>query len=104
MAPTAMSRHRARATDERQSPATSMTGRIAVAVSGGGSNLRALHAAAGRGEVGGDIVLVVSDRPCAAVEWAAGEGIDTAIVAGGDDQALADVLAGAGPDVVVLAG
>ena len=58
MAATAMSRHRARATDERQSPATSMTGRIAVAVSGGGSNLRALHAAAGRSEVGGDIAGV----------------------------------------------
>ncbi len=48
-----------------------MSGRIAVAVSGAGSNLRALHAAAERGELGGEIVLVVADRPCPAIEWAA---------------------------------
>ncbi|MEO5940202.1 MAG: phosphoribosylglycinamide formyltransferase, partial [Candidatus Limnocylindrales bacterium] len=81
-----------------------MTGRIAVAVSGAGSNLRALHAAAARGELGGDIVLVVADRPCPALDWAAEQGIDTALVPGGADDALADALAGARPDVVVLAG
>ncbi|MEA2548949.1 MAG: phosphoribosylaminoimidazolecarboxamide formyltransferase / cyclohydrolase [Chloroflexota bacterium] len=81
-----------------------MTGRIAVAVSGAGSNLRALHAAATRGELGGDIVLVVADRACPALDWATEQGIDTALVPGGADDAIADALAAAGPDVVVLAG
>jgi phosphoribosylaminoimidazolecarboxamide formyltransferase/IMP cyclohydrolase len=81
-----------------------MTARIAVAVSGTGSNLRAIHAAAERGELGGRIVLVVADRPCPALEWAAEQGIDTALVPDGADDALADALAGARPDVVVLAG
>jgi phosphoribosylaminoimidazolecarboxamide formyltransferase / IMP cyclohydrolase len=81
-----------------------MTARIAVAVSGAGSNLRALHAAAARGELGGEIVLVLADRPCPAVDWATEQGIDTALVPDGEDDALADVLEGAGPDVVVLAG
>jgi phosphoribosylaminoimidazolecarboxamide formyltransferase/IMP cyclohydrolase len=81
-----------------------MTARIAVAVSGTGSNLRALHAAAERGEVGGRIVLVVADRPCPALDWAVEQGIDTALVPNGADDALAAALAGARPDVVVLAG
>ncbi|HEY3163986.1 MAG TPA: bifunctional phosphoribosylaminoimidazolecarboxamide formyltransferase/IMP cyclohydrolase [Candidatus Limnocylindrales bacterium] len=79
-------------------------GRIAVAVSGGGSNLRALHAASLRGELGGEIVLVLADRPCRALEWAAELGIDTALVPGGDDGTVAEALASANPDVVVLAG
>jgi phosphoribosylaminoimidazolecarboxamide formyltransferase / IMP cyclohydrolase len=81
-----------------------VTGRIAVGVSGAGSNLRALHAAGQRGELGGDIVLAFADRACPALDWAVEQGIDTALVEGGDDATLADVLAGAGPDVVVLAG
>src|SRR4051812_18329503 len=81
-----------------------MSGRIAVAVSGNGSNLRALHAAAERGELGGEIVLVVADRACPAIDWAAEQGIDTAIVHGGDDGTLAAALEGARPDIVVLAG
>jgi phosphoribosylaminoimidazolecarboxamide formyltransferase/IMP cyclohydrolase len=79
-------------------------GRIAVAVSGAGSNLQALHAAAERGELGGTIVLVVADRPCPALDWAAEQGIDTGLASDGADDALADALAGARPDVVVLAG
>ena len=79
-------------------------GRVAVGVSGAGSNLRALHAAAARGELGGEIVLVFADRACAALDWAAEQGIDTALVPGGDDAALAETLAGARPDVIVLAG
>ena len=81
-----------------------MTARIAVGVSGTGSNLMALVGAARRAELGGDVVLVFADRACPALEWAAEQGIDTALVPGGDDAALADVLAGARPDVVVLAG
>ena len=81
-----------------------MTGRIAVAVSGTGSNLQALHAAAKRGELGGDIVLVVADRPCPALDWAVERGIDTALVPAGADDALGEALEGARVDIVVLAG
>jgi phosphoribosylaminoimidazolecarboxamide formyltransferase/IMP cyclohydrolase len=81
-----------------------MTGRIAVGVSGTGSNLRAIVAAATRGELGGEIVLVFADRACPALDWAAEKGIDTALVPGGDDAALAETLAAAEPGVVVLAG
>ncbi len=81
-----------------------MNGRIAVAVSGTGSNLRALHAAAGRGELGGAVVLVVADRACPALEWAGEQGIDVVLVPGGTDDALLDALIGASPDAVVLAG
>jgi phosphoribosylaminoimidazolecarboxamide formyltransferase / IMP cyclohydrolase len=81
-----------------------VSGRIAVAVSGAGSNLRALHAAAERGELGGEIVLVVADRPCLAIDWAAEQGLTTAVIDGGDDAALAARLADDAPDVIVLAG
>ena len=81
-----------------------MSGRIAVGVSGRGSNLRALAAAAGRGELGGKIVLVFADRPCPALDWAAEQGIDTALVPGGEDAALVAALEAARPDAVVLAG
>ena len=79
-------------------------GRVAVGVSGAGSNLRALVAAAGRGALGGEVRLVFADRPCAALDWAAEQGIETALVPGGDDATLAATLTAAGPDVVVLAG
>ncbi len=81
-----------------------MTGRIAVGVSGAGSNLRALVAAARRGGLEGEVVLVFADRACPALDWAAGEGIATALVPGGDDARLAAVLADARPDAIVLAG
>jgi len=78
--------------------------RIAVGVSGAGSNLRALHTAAARGDLGGEIVLVFADRACAALDWAVEQGIATALVAGGADDALAEALAGAAPNLIVLAG
>jgi formyltetrahydrofolate-dependent phosphoribosylglycinamide formyltransferase len=81
-----------------------VSGRLAVGVSGAGSNLRALHAAAVRGELGGEIVLVFADRPCPAVDWAVEQGIDTALVPGGDDAILAGALAAAGVEAIVLAG
>jgi phosphoribosylaminoimidazolecarboxamide formyltransferase/IMP cyclohydrolase len=81
-----------------------VTGRIAVGVSGTGSNLRALEAAAGRGELGGEIVLVFADRECAALAWAAERGIETALIPGGKDKVLAATLEAAEPDLVVLAG
>jgi phosphoribosylaminoimidazolecarboxamide formyltransferase/IMP cyclohydrolase len=78
--------------------------RIAVAVSGAGSNLRALVAAARAGWLGGEVVLVVADRPCPALDWASGEGIPTVLVPGGDDVQLADLFAAQRIDLVVLAG
>ncbi len=81
-----------------------MSGRIAVGASGAGSNLRALHASAVRGELGGAIVLVFADRACPALDWAAEQGIDTALVPGGDDATLAETLTAARADIVVLAG
>jgi phosphoribosylaminoimidazolecarboxamide formyltransferase / IMP cyclohydrolase len=81
-----------------------VTGRIAVGVSGAGSNLRALQAAAIRSELGGEIVLVFADRACPAIDWATEEGIETALIPGGDDVALAETLGGAAPDAIVLAG
>ena len=77
---------------------------IAIGVSGSGSNLRALVAAATRGELGGGLALVFADRPCPALDWAAEQGIETIHVPGGDDDVLAATLAAVEPDVLVLAG
>ncbi len=89
-------------------------GRIAVGVSGAGSNLRALAAAADRGELGGSIALVFADRSCPALDWAAERGLGTALLPGladpdpsmraETDHTLAETLAAAEVDVVVLAG
>ena len=91
-----------------------MAGRVAVGVSGAGSNLRALVAAARRGELGGEIRLVFADRDCPALAWAAEEGIETAFLPGlassdqaergAADQALAATLRAVDTDLVVLAG
>jgi phosphoribosylaminoimidazolecarboxamide formyltransferase/IMP cyclohydrolase len=81
-----------------------VSGRIAVGVSGSGSNLRALVAAAGRGSLGGEVVLVFADRPCAGLDWATDLGIETILVPGGDDATLAETLVAVAPDVIVLAG
>jgi phosphoribosylaminoimidazolecarboxamide formyltransferase/IMP cyclohydrolase len=88
--------------------------RLAVGVSGAGSNLRALVAATRSGAVRGEIVLVFADRPCAGLQWATEEGIDTALVpyprlsdtAGrrAADETLAATLTAVAPDLVVLAG
>ena len=88
-----------------------MSGRVAVCVSGGGSNLRALRRYEKRGLLGGWIALVLADRPCDALAFAADEGLATAIVEpasyadrGAWDTALADALGAADVDWVVLAG
>ncbi|MFL5757151.1 MAG: formyltransferase family protein [Chloroflexota bacterium] len=81
-----------------------VNGRIAVAVSGSGTNLRALVAASRRGAVPAEVVLVLADRDCPALAWAAEQGIETALVQGGEDAAVASALDPAGPDIVVLAG
>lgn len=96
------------------SPVSASAGRIAVGVSGAGSNLRALAAAAGRGELGGSIALVFADRACPALDWAVEQGIETALLPGlaarepgeraAGDATLAAVLQAAEVDLVVLAG
>src|SRR5688572_30614761 len=88
-----------------------LAGRIAVLVSGEGTNLRALRRYEKRGLLGGSMVLVLADRPCSALAIAADEGIPTALVApsvyaerSAWDAAVADALSGAKPDVIVNAG
>jgi phosphoribosylaminoimidazolecarboxamide formyltransferase/IMP cyclohydrolase len=88
-----------------------VSGRIAVCVSGTGTNLRALRDYEKRGLLGAEIVLVLADRPCDALGYAADEGIDTALIAmdvygdrGAWDEAVASTLDDAKPDVVVNAG
>ncbi len=88
-----------------------MNGRVAVCVSGEGTNLRALRRHEQRGLLGGSIVLVLADRPCNALAFAADEGIPSALLAPAAfadraawDAAVAQALSGARADWVVLAG
>uniref|UniRef100_A0A0E0LWI8 Phosphoribosylglycinamide formyltransferase, chloroplastic n=1 Tax=Oryza punctata TaxID=4537 RepID=A0A0E0LWI8_ORYPU len=54
--------------------------RLAVFVSGGGSNFRAIHDAALGGEVNGDVVALVTDKPgCGGAEHARGNGIPVVV-------------------------
>jgi phosphoribosylaminoimidazolecarboxamide formyltransferase/IMP cyclohydrolase len=88
--------------------------RIAVGVSGTGSNLCALHAMASRCALDAEIALVFADRPCAALDWAVEQGIETLLVPAaprGEDAAraaedgiLAESVAAVSPELVVLAG
>ncbi len=85
---------------------------MVVLVSGQGSNLQALIDAAADPAYGTRVVLVVSDRSDAyGLERARRAGIETAVVRledhpdrGSFDRALRDLVAGARPDVVCLAG
>ena len=91
-----------------------MAHRIAVGVSGSGSNLRALQAAAMRGALDAEIALVFADRACPAIDWAVGQGLETLVVpaavrgdASGraeEDRVLAESLVAVAPELVVLAG
>ena len=89
------------------------TVKIAVLVSGGGTNLQALIDAEGRGELGrGKISLVIASKPGVyALERAEKHGIEGRVLARRDyetiaeySRALADTLTGEGIDLVVLAG
>ncbi len=86
--------------------------RIAVLISGRGSNLRAIAAACAGGALAAQIVGVLSNRPQAAgLDWARGEGLvaealdhtvfDDRV---SFDQALAERVARLDPDWIVLAG
>ncbi len=88
-----------------------MSGRIAVCVSGVGTNLRALRRDERRGLLGAEIALVLGDRPCDAMGLAADERLATTVLdpaafadRGAWDDAVADALEEAKADWVVLAG
>lgn len=87
--------------------------KIAVLVSGGGTNLQALIDAEKRGELGnGKITLVIASKPGVyALERAANAGIEGRVLARKDydsiaaySKALADEMTAAEIDLVVLAG
>lgn len=94
-------------------PSPTRPTRLAVLISGSGSNLRALlDAVRDRPEFGGEVVVVGADRADAGgLRHAQAAGIPVVVhpLARGDDRAaweraLADDLAAHAPDVVVLAG
>ncbi len=87
--------------------------KIAVLVSGGGTNLQALIDAEARGELGaGKITLVIASKPGVyALERAANAGIEGRVLARKDydsiaaySKVLADTMKAEGIDLVVLAG
>jgi phosphoribosylglycinamide formyltransferase-1 len=86
--------------------------RIAVLISGRGSNLQALIGACADGRIDGRIILVVSNRPQApGLEFARQAGIPFTMVdhrqypdREGFDRALAEAIEASAPDLVVLAG
>ena len=92
--------------DPRTGEAVADAKRVVVLVSGHGSNLQALL------DAGMPVVLVAADRPGAyGLERARRAGVDTAVVRPADhpdrpafDLALRELVAGARPDVVCLAG
>ncbi len=87
--------------------------RIAVLVSGGGTNLQALLDAQERGEIPcGEIVLVVSDKEDAyALERAKNHGVETAVLSrkkkadrAAFEDRLSETLAAHGIEMIILAG
>ena len=81
--------------------------KIAVLVSGGGTNLQALLDAEQSGILqSGEIVLVVSNNPKAyALERAAKAEVETAVIKGaGFEDALRQLLRDRGIDLIILAG
>ena len=92
--------------------APSVTKRIAVLLSGRGSNFQSLLNTSLQGLLGGEISLVISNRPGAGgLKIAQEAGIETALIdhqryatREAFDQELAAVLDAAQPDLIVLAG
>jgi phosphoribosylglycinamide formyltransferase-1 len=81
-----------------------VTYRVAVAVSGRGTNLIALHRVLSQGSEA-SVVTVVSDRDASALAWAAAAGLPTHRLADPRDGAeWLGVLEAAGADLLVLAG
>lgn len=87
--------------------------KVAVLVSGGGTNLQALIDAQKRGELGnGEISLVLASKPGVyALERAQNNGIKTVVLARSEyesitaySKAIADTLVSEGAELIVLAG
>lgn len=86
--------------------------RIVVLISGRGSNMRSIVDAVGSGAVPAELVAVISNRPEAeGLKLAQARGIPVAVVdhrryetREAFDDALAEVIDGFSPDLVVLAG
>jgi phosphoribosylglycinamide formyltransferase-1 len=86
--------------------------KLAILISGRGSNMQAIVAACQDGRVPAEVALVVSNRADAAgLEWALGRGIDTAVLPHGDfetreahDEAIIGRLTEVGIDWICLAG
>ena len=85
--------------------------RLVILVSGTGSNLVALLRACEDPAYGAEVVRVVADKPCPGVEHAREAGVPVAVIAPRDfadrrswDEALAEEIAAAEPDLVVCAG
>jgi formyltetrahydrofolate-dependent phosphoribosylglycinamide formyltransferase len=93
-------------------PRNRRTSRIVVMVSGNGSNLQAVLDACASGELPAEVVAVVSNRADVfALQRADSAGVPSVHVGPHPDESradydarLADVVAGFGPDLVVLAG
>lgn len=93
-------------------PLVALPARLAVLLSGRGSNFEALALACSRGELPGRIVVVASDRPAAAgLARAEALGLPSRLVdpkalggRQGQEEALAELLTSFGADVVCLAG
>lgn len=85
--------------------------RLAVLISGRGSNLLAIHDACRRGALDAEVVLVASDRPAAGIDSARERGLDATVVPTTDfatralhEAAMRARVDAAHPDCVVLAG
>ncbi|MCL2817448.1 MAG: phosphoribosylglycinamide formyltransferase [Clostridiales bacterium] len=86
--------------------------KLAVLVSGSGTNLQAILDACRRGETGAEVALVISDRPGAyALERARQSGVACVVVPPKEfadkaafELAMAEKIAEAGAELVILAG
>jgi phosphoribosylglycinamide formyltransferase 1 len=86
--------------------------RLAILLSGRGSNFRAIHEAIGRGEIDAAIAAVISNRPDApGLAWGEAAGLKTAAISHRDfasreehERAVIAAIEAAGADLVVLAG
>jgi phosphoribosylglycinamide formyltransferase 1 len=86
--------------------------RLAILISGRGSNMAAIARACAEGRIGARIGLVISERPgVAGLDAARAMGIETRVVAWSGatersqfEHGLDAALAGAQPDLIVLAG
>lgn len=86
--------------------------RLAVLLSGRGSNFAAIHQASVRGEIPAEIVVVISNRPDAAgIERSRALGLNSYVVdhqafpnRAAHEEAVLAILNSCNPDLVVLAG